>query len=146
MKKLTTFLVAVLMAVALQAQEVKNKTNNEFKWNPVYEAISMVESGGNPKAVSPSGKYVGYLQISTVMVKACNQIVGKKKFKNNDRYSKEKSIEMFITFQEHYNPEHNVEKAFRLWNSGDPLCMQRKSKTNAYYKKAMKHYNKIIQN
>jgi hypothetical protein len=125
MKKLTTFLVAVLMTVALQAQDIKNENIKEFKWNLVYEAISMVESGGNPKAVSPSGKYVGYLQISTGMVTTCNQIAGYKKFTNKDRYSKEKSIEMFIMFQEKYNPEHNVEKAFRLWKPTFSRTLQR---------------------
>ena len=122
MKKILLFLVTVLITVALNAQ-----TKQQLKkWMPVINAIAQVESGGNPKAVSKSGTYVGLLQIAPICVRECNRIVGKNKFTYNDRYSKEKSIEMFIVFQEYHNPEGNMEKAIRLWNSGDKNCMKNK--------------------
>jgi len=125
------------MTVALNAQ-----TEQQLKkWSPVIEAIAQVESGGNPKAVSRDGKYVGYLQISTILVRECNRIVGTNRFTYNDRFNKNKSIEMFILFQEHYNSECNIEYAIRLWNSGDLKCMQRKASTNNYYKRVMIHYD-----
>ena len=137
MKKILLFLVAVLITVALNAQ-----TKQQLKkWMPVINAIAQVESGGNPKAVSKSGTYVGLLQIAPICVRECNKIVGKNKFTYNDRYSKEKSIEMFIVFQEYHNPEGNMEKAIRLWNSGDKNCMKNKSKTEAYYRRVMSKYD-----
>lgn len=137
MKKILLFLVAVTLTVALNAQ-----TKQQLKkWMPVINAIAQVESGGNPKAVSKSGTYVGLLQIAPICVRECNRIVGKNKFTYNDRYSKEKSIEMFIVFQEYHNPEGNMEKAIRLWNSGDKNCMKNKSKTEAYYRRVMSKYD-----
>lgn len=137
MKKILLFLVAVTLTVALNAQ-----TKQQLKkWMPVINAIAQVESGGNPKAVSKSGTYVGLLQIAPICVRECNRIVGKNKFTYNDRHSKEKSIEMFIVFQEYHNPEGNMEKAIRLWNSGDKNCMKNKSKTEAYYRRVMSKYD-----
>ena len=137
MKKILLFLVAVLITVALNAQ-----TKQQLKkWMPVINAIAQVESGGNPKAVSKLGTYVGLLQIAPICVRECNRIVGKNKFTYNDRHSKEKSIEMFIVFQEYHNPEGNMEKAIRLWNSGDKNCMKNKSKTEAYYRRVMSKYD-----
>ena len=137
MKKILLFLVAVLITVALNAQ-----TKQQLKkWMPVINAIAQVESGGNPKAVSKSGTYVGLLQIAPICVRECNRIVGKNKFTYNDRYNKEKSIEMFVVFQEYHNPEGNMEKAIRLWNSGDKNCMKNKSKTEAYYRRVMSKYD-----
>lgn len=137
MKKILLFLVAVTLTVALNAQ-----TKQQLKkWMPVINAIAQVESGGNPKAVSKSGTYIGLLQIAPICVRECNRIVGKNKFTYNDRYSKEKSIEMFIVFQEYHNPEGNMEKAIRLWNSGDKNCMKNKSKTEAYYRRVMSKYD-----
>ena len=137
MKKILLFLVAVTLTVALNAQ-----TEQQLKkWMPVINAIAQVESGGNPKAVSRSGTYVGLLQMAPICVRECNRIVGKNKFTYKDRLSKEKSIEMFIIFQEHHNPEGNMEKAIRLWNSGDKNCMKNKSRTEAYYIKVMSKYD-----
>ena len=114
------------------------------KFDTLIEAMAKVESGGNPRAVSPSRKYVGYLQISAGMVQECNRIAGYKKYTLKDRQSKEKSIEMFLEFQGYHNREASIEKAVRLWNSGDPRCMEpkRKSKTEKYFKKVMKYLRK----
>ena len=53
---------------------------------------------------------------------------------------------MFIEFQEHFNPEGNMEKAIRLWNSGDLNCMKRKAATDGYYKRVMSRYYKLAAN
>lgn len=113
------------------------------KWGMVINAIAKVESSGNPKAVSSDGLYVGYLQISKILVKQCNILAGYQKYTFNDRYSKEKSIAMFIDYQEEYNPEGNLEKAIRLWNSGDLNCMKRKARTEGYYRRVMSKFNQL---
>lgn len=138
MKKL---LVLAVMAISLSAAaQTAPKVDLEKKWGAVILAIAQVESRGNAKAVSKNGLYVGYLQIAEILVRECNRIAGYKKFTYADRYDKQKSIDMFITYQERYNPEGNMEKAIRLWNSGDLKCMQRKSRTEGYYKRVMKNF------
>jgi soluble lytic murein transglycosylase-like protein len=138
MKKL---LLLAVMAISLSATaQTEPKVDLEKKWGAVILAIAQVESRGNAKAVSKNGLYVGYLQIAQILVRECNRIVGYKKFTYADRYDKQKSIDMFITYQERYNPEGNMEKAIRLWNSGDLKCMQRKARTEGYYRRVMRNY------
>ena len=108
----------------------------KFNWNPVMDAIIQVESEGNPKAVS--GNSVGVMQITPILVEDCNNILQKQKSKKRftlaDRYSVEKSKEMFLLIQKYYNPTNSVEKAIRSWNGGVHYSVRA---TNRYYKKVM---------
>ncbi len=122
-----------------------NEADMDAKWGQVIKAISWVESGRKNDAVSSCGRYVGYLQISKIMVRQCNIIAGYEKYTYDDRYSIEKSISMFIEYQEHFNSKGGIERAIRLWNSGDLKCMQRKQKTDGYYNRVMKEYNLLAQ-
>ena len=119
-----------LMVLALQA-----KTTG-FNWDPVMDAIIQVESGGDAKAVS--GNSVGAMQITPILVKDCNNILQKKKSKKRytlaDRYSVEKSKEMFLLIQSYYNPMNSIEKAIRSWNGGVHYSVRA---TNRYYQKVM---------
>lgn len=121
-------------------KDTTTKIVNKFNWEPVILAIAQVESHENPKAVSKSGTYVGYLQISPILVKECNNIVGYQKYTLNDRYSVEKSKEMFVLIQKKYNPTCNVEKAIRIWNGG---CGYTIKGTQTYYTKVMGKYSQI---
>ena len=107
-----------------------------FDWNPVMDAIIQVESDGNPRAVS--GNSVGVMQITPVLVKECNNILQKqksnKRYTLDDRYSVEKSKEMFLLIQKYFNPENNVEKAIRSWNGGIKYSVKA---TNKYYQKVL---------
>ena len=107
-----------------------------FDWNPVMDAIIQVESDGNPRAVS--GNSVGVMQITPVLVKECNDILKKqksnKRYTLDDRYSVEKSKEMFLLIQKYFNPENNVEKAIRSWNGGMKYSVKA---TNKYYQKVL---------
>ena len=109
---------------------------SSFDWNPVMDAIIKVESEGNPRAVS--GNSVGVMQITPVLVKECNDILKKqksnKRYTLDDRYSVEKSKEMFLLIQKYFNPENNVEKAIRSWNGGMKYSIRA---TNKYYKKVL---------
>ena len=111
-------------------------TTPKFNWNPVMDAIIQVESEGNPKAVS--GNSVGVMQITPVLVKECNDILKKqksnKRYTLDDRYSVEKSKEMFLLIQKYFNPENNVEKAIRSWNGGIKYSVKA---TNKYYQKVL---------
>ena len=113
---------------------------SSFDWNPVMDAIIKVESEGNPRAVS--GNSVGVMQITPVLVKECNNILQKqksnKRYTLDDRYSVEKSKEMFLLIQKYFNPENNVEKAIRSWNGGIKYSVKA---TNKYYKKVLARMN-----
>ena len=114
----------------------QNKKTSSFNWNPVMDAIIQVESGGNPNA--QSGNSVGAMQITPVLVKECNNILSKQNSKKRytlaDRYSVEKSKEMFLLIQRYFNPENNVEKAIRSWNGGMKYSVRA---TNKYYQKVL---------
>ena len=113
---------------------------SSFDWNPVMDAIIQVESEGNPRAVS--GNSVGVMQITPVLVKECNDILKKqksnKRYTLDDRYSVEKSKEMFLLIQKYFNPENNVEKAIRSWNGGIKYSVKA---TNKYYQKVLAKMN-----
>ena len=132
MKKILMIVSMNMVVLTLCAKTPK------FNWNPVMDAIIQVESEGNPNAVS--GNSVGVMQITPILVKDCNDILKKKKSKKRftlaDRYSVEKSKEMFLLIQAHYNPANNVEKAIRLWNGGNNYSVRA---TNGYYKKVMRN-------
>lgn len=143
MRKIIT-IILMLMCTITEASNSKTVASERAqltkKWEWVAEAIAQVETHRDSTLVSKSGKYVGYLQISPILVKQVNLILGKEHYSLKDRYSREKSIEMFIIFQEHFNQEGNIEKAIRLWNSGDPHCMRNKTaKVTTYYNKVKKH-------
>ena len=109
-----------------------------FDWNPVMDAIIQVESGGNRMA--RNGNQVGCMQITPACVTQCNIILKKRedprRFTMADRYSVEKSKEMFLVVQSYYNPENNVEKAIRSWNGGPGYSTRG---TQRYYQKVMSY-------
>ena len=109
---------------------------SSFDWNPVMDAIIKVESEGNPNAVS--GNSVGVMQITPILVRECNNVLKKmksnKRYTLDDRYSVEKSKEMFLLIQKYFNPENNVEKAIRSWNGGVKYSIKA---TEKYYRKVL---------
>lgn len=125
-------------------------TPTENRWDNLIKAISAVESKGNPRAVS--GKHVGILQISPIAVDECNRInklkKNKKRFTYKDRYSVEKSIEMFWIIQNFYKPKKEIsdselqEHMIRLWNGGCGYSKNLRA-TNGYLKKVLKKLEKI---
>ena len=109
----------------------------------LIEAMAFVESGGNPATIgdinlgTPS---VGLLQIRPIMVREVNRILRKqgldKRFKNSDRKSGDKSIEMFNIWADAYHLKSSYEKMARNWNGGP----------KGYKKSATAHYWKKVQN
>ena len=139
MRQKLIILVMLMLPISMSAQEGK------FDWNPVMDAIIQVESKGNPKAHNKNGDCAGILQMVPILVKECNQILekreSKRRYAKQDRYNAKKSKEMFILLQEHFNPEHNIEKAIKCWNCGF-YTKSWKSKSNEYYREVMKYYKK----
>lgn len=118
------------------AEERGGKSSEEFDWNPVMDAIIQVESGGDSNAVS--GRSCGAMQITPILVKECNLILERrnlnKRYTLDDRFSVEKSKEMFLLFQSQFNPSNNVEKAIRAWNGGPRYSVRH---TQRYFEKVM---------
>lgn len=142
MKKIL-FVFLWITTITVSAQNSLTQIRLNEKWGAVISAIEQVESRGNANAVSSDGKYVGCMQISKILVRQCNIIAGYNKFTYNDRYSRAKSHEMFITFQEYYNQDGDIERAIRLWNSGDLKCMLRKRSTDSYYNRVMQQMTQM---
>lgn len=115
--------------------------SQSFNWYNVIEAIIYVESRGDNNAVSKDGTCVGPMQIKKIVVDDCNEyckIIGSnKRYTYDDRYNKDKSIEMFILIQKRYNKSNDIEKAIRIWNGG---CNYSVSKTESYYQRVIKKY------
>ena len=107
---------------------------------PLIDALIMVESLGNDSAIGdvhmgePS---VGVLQIRPIMVREVNRILKLKrsgyKFKQKDRFSREKSIEMFMIWYEFHHKDSDYEKISRSWNGGPKG--HRNNRTLHYWKK-----------
>ena len=112
------------------------KTEN-FDWEPVMKAIVQVESEGNTRAVK--GNSCGAMQITPILVAECNNILkkrnSKKRYTLRDRFSLEKSKEMFLLMQSQFNPLNDIEKAIRSWNGGNKYSVKR---TQRYFEKEMK--------
>lgn len=140
------FIVIALSFYALLSSAEEDSNVNEYtheailyeharnrNWDIFTEALIWVESKGDEKAVGKKDD-VGVLQITPILLKDCNRILGYEKYRLNDRYDREKSIEMFNLIQDHYNPQHDFHWALKLWNSGAPL---------SYHRKVMDKYNEI---
>ena len=123
----------------VQNPMLEQTCSNEFNWDKVIQAIIHVESRGNAHAVNKSGTCVGVLQIKKILVDDCNQYLKMKKsnkrFSYKDRYSREKSIEMFKLIQERYNKENNIELGIKLWASG---LKHNNKQADRYYKKILR--------
>lgn len=136
--KLFCLSLSIQTLVSLSAGAAKNETSTEpFDWTPVIEAIMMVESEGNPNAVS--GSSVGVLQITPVVVRECNYILkasGKSlRYSLADCYDVAKSKEMFLLIQSKYNKENSIEKAIRSWNGGPNYSTRA---TQSYYNRVLR--------
>lgn len=141
MKRILRFVtLCALMMFSLSVYSVNEGAGrtNEFDWNPVMDAIIQVESGGNRMA--KNGNQVGAMQITPIAVAECNKILklrnSAKRYILADRFSIEKSKEMFVLIQSFHNPENDVEQAIRAWNGGPHYSA---SKTQRYYEKVVRH-------
>ena len=89
----------------------------------LINAIIKVESNDNVNAIGDNGKAVGCMQIWKVVVDDVNK-VSKLKYNYNDRFNKEKSIEIFKLYINKYATAKRLgrtptdEDMARIWNGG----------------------------
>jgi hypothetical protein len=129
--------------------EIESKPIKEIKIEPIIiepeitsliDALIEVESNGNDSAVGDTHlgePSIGVLQIRPVMVREVNRILKLKgtnhRYKNKDRFSKEKSIEMFKIWQEFHHNDSDYEEIARSWNGGPKG--PKNPRTYSYWKK-----------
>lgn len=102
-------------------------------WNAFIEALIHVESRGDSAAVGTKND-VGVLQITPIMINDANRIIGEPRYALDDRTDRDKSIEIFNIIQNHYNPDHDLHFALKIWNSKAPV---------SYHRAVMDEYNRL---
>jgi len=114
----------------------------------LLEALIQVESQGNENAVGDkhlSRPSIGILQIRPIMVREVNRILKKhkvkKKYTLEDRYSREKSIEMFYIWQSFHHSDDSDEVIARCWNGGSKGW--KRNSTLYYWSKVQTEINNL---
>ena len=111
---------------------------------PLIQAMIMVESEGNDSAYHKGEKAAGCLQIRPIMVREVNRILDIQKseleYTLEDRWSREKSIEMFHIVNGYHNKNSTYEEIARAWNGGPNWF--KKSLTKRYWKRVQKQLKK----
>ena len=111
---------------------------------PLIQAMIMVESQGNDSAYHKREQAAGCLQIRPIMVREVNRILGIQKseleYTLEDRWSREKSIEMFHIVNGYHNKNSTYEEIARAWNGGPKWI--KKSLTKRYWKRVQKQLKK----
>jgi hypothetical protein len=110
----------------------------------LIEAMVWVESKGKENAYAKRENAAGVLQIRPIMVNEVNRILNINKddrfYTLDDRWNRDKSIEMFYVFVDYYHKNSSYEEIARCWNGG-PKGLQKKQ-TKRYWKKVRNTLNK----
>jgi hypothetical protein len=156
MNKLFLSLLIVLCLISCENQtcvdvytepEVTNTEPNiyELKIKPLIEAMILVESEGNDSAYCKKEEAVGCLQIRPIMLAECNRILKLQKSSISydllDRWSREKSIEIFHIVNQYHNKNATYEEIARFWNGGPKWA--EKSATKGYWRKVRRKLKKL---
>ena len=100
--------------VRVPAISDKKEAMDRVVWERLVHAICMVESGCDDNAKNKTSSACGRFQMLRVYVDEVNRIKGKKVYSYNDRFDPLKAREMFEIYQQHYNPNKNIDRAIIL--------------------------------
>lgn len=120
---------------AVNVIEAQGDVEMISEWEYLIQALIMVESEGNALAVGKTND-VGILQITPIYVREVNRILQQDIYNLSDRTDIDKSLAMFEVYQEHHNPDKDIERAIKLHN---PRAGQ------SYTNKVMNQFNQLIQ-
>lgn len=88
----------------------------------LVHAMINVESRGDDSAFCASEEAAGCLQIRPIMIREVNRLLRRsgsdERFSLTDRWSREKSIEIFDTWRSLSHPDDSDEVIARCWNGG----------------------------
>jgi|TARA_R110000744_G_scaffold114347_4_gene213844 hypothetical protein len=108
----------------------------------LIEAMILVESRGDDSAYCKREEAVGCLQIRPIMLREVNRLLSRRgddrRYTLEDRWSREKSIEIFMVFSKSKN---SLEQMARNWNGG-PRGYKR-SATLGYWSKVVNNITKV---
>jgi len=154
--KIINFMGGLLLAIPLNSSEIVNTPDKphsqitvqakkvEVKTSNLINALIQVESNGNDSCIGDKHMIIpsiGCLQIRPIMVREVNRILkiqqSNKRFKHKDRWSRDKSIEMFNIWKDYHHPLSSYEIIARCWNGG-PKGWKKKS-TIKYWNKVQKY-------
>ena len=114
--------------------------NTEKNTTHLLSALMFVESGNNDSAHAKGEDAVGCLQIRKTMVDDVNRILKRQgkdyRFTYDDRWLRNKSIQMFDIYCKHYGLT-TAEEIARCWNGG-PRGMDKEA-TSYYWEKVQDH-------
>ena len=117
MKKI--LVLTVLSFIPLLVSDAKvlpttKENRDRVVWERLVHAICMVESGCDDKAKNKVSSASGRFQMLKIYVDEVNRIEGKRIYSYNDRFNPIKAREMFDIYQQHYNPNKDIDKAIVL--------------------------------
>jgi hypothetical protein len=118
-------------------QEMEYTLTREDTLTAMFNAFVMQESKGDVLAVSPYGMYVGCLQISKIMVREANRLIGDSIYSYNDRLDPDCCLGMFMAVMNGRNPNLDIDRAIDLWNIRCPDDYRNNVKT--YYNENLSH-------
>ena len=131
----------------LESKPIQTEALETINEEMLINAMIQVESLGNDSAIGDKHlvgeEAVGALQIRPIMVREVNRILklkgSKIRFKLKDRFSREKSVEMFLIWKEFHHKDSDFEKIARNWNGGPSGF--KKSRTEHYWAKVEAELN-----
>lgn len=134
----------VAPVITLEPKPIEEINHSEI----LIDALIEVESLGNDSAIGDrhlvGNEAVGALQIRPIMVREVNRILKIQKseirYKRKDRFSREKSIEMFMIWKNYHHPEGGFEIIARNWNGGPRGY--KNPRTEKYWAKVQLELNK----
>lgn len=100
--------------VSAISDEEKKETMGRVVWERLIHAICMVESGCDDNARNKTSSASGRFQMLKIYVDEVNRIKGKAVYSYNDRFDPLKAREMFEIYQQHYNPDKDIDRAIVL--------------------------------
>lgn len=92
----------------------RKEAMDKVVWERLVHAICMVESGCDDNARNKTSSASGRFQMLKIYVDEVNRIKGKRAYSYNDRFDPLKAREMFEIYQQHYNPNKNIDRAIIL--------------------------------
>lgn len=125
-QSLATVLTVATVPIQCEVQDVID-IDTTITWNDFVSAVIYIESRGDSLAYNTKEKAVGVLQIRPIMLREVNRVLRKNKVPGKyvlqDRYNREKSIEMFDIMAEQVNQDGLSQMQFfeivsRRWNGG----------------------------
>ena len=128
--------------ILITESKISNTTDSI---NKLIQAITEVECSGDLKAYNPHEDAVGGLQIRPMLVKDVNRILkhkgSEKRYTLKDRWSYDKSKEMFEIYYKYYSKNKPMEVIAKRWNGGPNG--ERKTNTNIYWTKVKRELKKL---